>query len=294
MTTTIVTTDDLLDPVGYLEETTEDTYKAGSLLFPGPLQDFTFLAGRARKIIDDVNNDDIREIIEGARVGVTDMTLGLVDTTFLKYLTELPVGTGTINKSICMAARVKVAAGTVYYEATMARPATGWIAGGQNQDTMFNMTLRHNFNMPTTLTGGTMATDPGKTSKPSWKWSDGGGTPVLWGAQDVDILGLRVDFNRHLISRPASGGSILAINRSGGRTVSFQALCGWKDQTLYDDLVGTDYNDLVWTLKTGSGTLTLSNCKITAPIGLNFRPPRQTGYEVQQAIIGSALSAAVT
>ena len=293
-TTTIVTTDDLLDPIGYIEEATEDTFPSGTLTFPGPLQDFTFLPSRARKIIDDTSTQDIREIIDGALAGVTDMTLGVVDTTFLKYITELPSATGDISKSLAMAARVKVGAGTVYYKATMARAAVGWIAGGLDQDTMMGATFRHNFDMPTTLAGITMTTDPGKTSKPTWKWSDGGGTPVLWGAADVDILGLRVDFNRHLVSRANTGGSILAINRSAGRTITFQMVAGWKSQTLYTDLVGTSYKDLAWTLKTGSGTLTLTDCKIMAPIPYRFRPPTQTGYEVVQAVTGAAVSAAVT
>ena len=293
---TILTQNDLTSPIGWLEETVEGTINtSGTMAFFGPCIRFAPTHGRAKVISPHAGNEDVRETkYAGAQVANTTVVFKVVGTNMIKYFSDLEDGAGTCENSSSMAASINVHGTTKYWLAEFCRPAFGLVSSGRDLEIIGLVTMNHKFDLPlgaAWTSKPTLATDPGSSTSPSWRFSDGGDNPVTWDGDDMDCENIKVMFDRIPITRNSAGGTDLAVNKCGGRRIRFRMDLGndTNAQNLLSDYQTGTPKDLVWTLDTGVAVITLANC-ILDPIAEEFLTAEEDP-EVTLTLSGEATTA---
>lgn len=276
---TVVTQSDLLTYPNYIEESVEGQPPAsGAASLVGPILEYLSGDTMDPEIIEALGYD-IREIRAGLKYGVTVIEYSLINDGFAKYMTKLPNGTGTPEKSVTLCAKINKGGTAVYRQASFARPRRFILTGAVNMDIIGRAVLNHDLaTESTTAPGYTLADDPGASTSPSWDFVN---SSVAFDGNTLDVQAIRVTVDWDVLIRGKLGSQSLAVNRVVRRDIFFEVTAAWDDSLALDA-----EGNLAWTLKSGTSTLTLSGAKILN-LPKDFTP---RSLEVPLVISGRAKS----
>lgn len=275
----VITQKDLIKGVSWLPETTTagTIETSGTMNWFGPIVRFSPTHGRSKLESPGAGLEDLRSIsYPGGKIGSTTIAFKVINTGMIYYLTRRNEGAGTTSYPISLAAEINVHGTTKYWLAEFARPGFGLLSSGRDQEIIALGTFAHKYDRPLNASWTskpTMATDPGETSYPVWKFSDGGTNPVLWDSDGLDCEAIRIMVDKQPLIRTSAGGDTLRINKCNARRIRWRMTVGNDSyaQNLIDDHANGNVKDIVWTLQKayGSGTantkvveLTLTDCGV--------------------------------
>lgn len=296
MVVTVITQQNLYTPVCYLEESTaEGTIEtSGTMVYIGPTVRFGVTHGQAKIISPGAGLEDVREAkYSGSQVSNTTIVYKVTDTNMLSYLVDAQDGSGTCEKSISLAATLKHYGSTKYWLAQFARPGFALFSSGRDLEIIGLGSFNHKFDLPLLdawSSKPTLASDPGKTTNPSWTFASGGDNPVTWDGDDLDCENIRVMVDRAPVVRTSAGGTDLAVNICTARRVRYRMEIGndANARKIIADYVASTAKELIWTLKTGSCVFTLADC-ILDPIPEEYLTAEEDP-EVTLSLSGEAVS----
>ena len=202
------------------------------------------------------------------------------DTTFAKYgFNAQGGGSGTIDKSLTLAMSILLGGGPTetYLQAVgcrLERITIGGKAGGPIS--VKTKIVSQSIAVPsTTVLPGTFAQNP--TSTP-FLFKEGGAQPISIGGTQYNVNSISVTANRNLdqIPQPNSEKSQIILPRE--RKITGTIGLVWINTDNYSRLRNDTAFSLVWTIRTGASTMTLTGCRFKALQSINLRPD-QTVYE---------------
>ena len=211
-----------------------------------------------------LGSEDLKYILKGKET--YDVTLSYVPqtSTFLKYLVNSQGGgTGSIDASLSLLISPKINGVTNFLKITGARPDSGSIkwSAGKPLDVSVSLVSK---SIPAYVTTdpigtGAHASDPGTNP---WKFDDPGAGGLTLAGTAYDFLDATVNFKRNLDrSLLPIGQAQVAYLPPLERSITGDISILLEDSTVYDTyLLTASPQTLVLPLKSGTSTLTLSNC----------------------------------
>jgi hypothetical protein len=203
------------------------------------------------------------------------------DTVFAKYgFNAQGGGSGTIDKSLTLAMSIMLGGGPTetYLQALgcrIERITIGGKAGGPIS--VKTKIVSQNIPVPsTTVLPGNFAANP--TSTP-FLFKEGGAQPISIGGTQYNVNSISVTANRNLdqIPQPNSEKSQTILPRE--RKITGTIGLVWMNTDNYSRLRNDTPFTLLWTIRTGVSTMTLSNCRFKALQKINL-DTKNTTYEV--------------
>ena len=211
-----------------------------------------------------LGSEDLKYILKGKET--YDITLSYVpqNSTFLKYLVNSQGGgTGSIDASLSMLIAPKINGVTNYLKVVGARPDSGSIKWQSGKELAVSVSLVSKA-IPAYVTSdpigtGSHASDPGTNP---WKFDDPGAGALTLAGTAYDFLDASVSFKRNLDrSLVPIGQAQVAYLPPLERSITGDITIMLEDATVYDTyLLTAAPQTLVLPLKSGTSTLTLSNC----------------------------------
>jgi len=209
---------------------------------------------------------------------------------FLKYLVNAPVATGTCDKALSLCCKMNDGVTTYYFKVKHARLASGVITCSPGL-LMASVQISCHYSAFDTSapTNWTLIDDPGTTSFPFIRASDGGANN--WSIKELSgsttytpkVSSAMVQFTNELdfvrtqdhvsgwydnpVDRQSIGGAINVNARSTGTQ--------WKD--IWDELYDADYWDIDWSILSGVHALDVNSAMLT---GTMIPPASRVGPRV--------------
>ncbi len=228
-------------------------------------------------MVPQVGTEDLKYILKGAEVYSVELEYALQNSTFTKYATQAQGGgAGTIEKSLSLLFSAKLGgqSGTENF-----LQLTGSRIGSLTLSTRVGELLKARAQIsgkaipvPSTsnpIGSGTFATDPATNP---WAFYDGGTNPVTIGAANPDVREISVTFERNLERLHVLGQNQQKFMPPKHRRMSGTFTILWEDTSQYSNLANDTGVTISWVLKSGTSTLTLSNCKIHRLEDFPFQP----------------------
>lgn len=268
----------------YNEEVTFGTKKTASptYLAVGVTSTPEFNGGPASELIPKSGSEDAHKILSGKKSYGLKFSYRPVDILFAAYgITAQGGGSQTIDKSLTMMRAGKLNAVTTYYFIQGARVETMTIKGGPGMPHVIDVEMKgKSIPAPNSGHGLTTPTLATATSAVNWKWEDGGAAPLSWNSSGIDVTDINVRIQRSLKEVHAGDNTAAEITylQPTERKITGNFTHVHQDTTLIDDMEAGTLRTLAWVLKTGSGTLTLSQVKLDAMTSLSM-PESDVIYE---------------
>jgi len=202
------------------------------------------------------------------------------DTPFAKYgFNAQGGGSGTIDKSLTLAMSILLGGGPAetYLQALgcrIERLTIGGKAGGPIS--VKTKIVSQNIPVPSiTILPGSFAANPSSTP---FLFKEGGAQPITIGGTQYNVNSISVTVNRNLDQIPQPNSDISQIILPRERKITGTIGLVWLNTDNYSRLRNDVGFSLVWTIKTGVSTLTLTGCRFKTLQSINLRPD-QTVYE---------------
>jgi len=201
------------------------------------------------------------------------------DTTFARYgFNARGGGSGTIDKSLTLAMSILLGGTTeTYLQAVgcrLERITIGGKAGGPIS--VKTKIVSQSIAVPsTTILPGSFAANP--TSTP-FLFKEGGAQPISIGGTQYNVNSISITANRNLdqIPQPNSDVSQLILPRE--RKITGTIGLVWMNTDNYSKLRNDVGFSLIWTIRTGVSTMTLTGCRFKALQKINL-DTKSTVYE---------------
>jgi hypothetical protein len=196
------------------------------------------------------------------------------DTVFAKYgVNAQGGGSGTIDKSLSLAMSILLGGGPTetFIQALGCRIDNIRIGGKAGGPITVKAKIAcRNIPVPsTTILAGTFAANP---STVPIQFKDGGAQPVSIGGTQYNINSINIQADRGLDRIPQPGTNIAQIILPTTRKITGTVGIVWLTTANYSQLVNDTPFTLVWTLKTGGSTLTLTGCRFKMLSSLSLTP----------------------
>ena len=260
----------IVDELQYDEETTFGTKVTSSptYLAVGVTTNPEFSGGPETISVPITGDEDAHKLLLGKESYALKFSYKPVDILFSTYgVNSQGGGSTTIDKSLTMMLSGKMSGTTNYYFAHGCRVETMTFKGGPGRVHEIDVEMKcKQIPAPATshgLSGQTLAT---AVSGTPWKFEDGGASPISWNSSGIDCTDITVRFQRNLKEIYAGDGTTARITylHPTERKITGTMTVVHTAKTLLDDEIAGTLRTLAWVLKTGSGTLTLSNVKLDA------------------------------
>jgi len=284
-TVTVLTQKSLTTPLGYIEQTSDDAIPtSGTMSFPGPIYGLNVSLVRNKIVIPQAGDDeDIREAkYAEQKMGALQINHGVIDTTLLDYYLNKASGAGTVAKALSWAATINELGSTKYFLMEYCKPATAVLSSGKGLAIAATAAFAgryptgtgNSYLLSAWTSKPTLASDPGKATKPVWIFSGGGTNPVTWDGDNVGVNAISLSYNRLLYTDFSANNGDITINECMGRRFRWGMNIDYDTtgRDLIEDLTSGTVKELVWTVKSGTYTLTLTDCGLD-PIDLSWLPP---------------------
>lgn len=253
----------VVETVQYIEETSFGSLPTNpSLSWIGTDMKYSDSADMKSILVRNLGSEDLKTVLKGADDYEVDLDYAIQNSTFLKYLVNSQgSGTGSIDKSVSLLIAPKINGTTEYIEALGCRPDSGSIKWQLGKETRASVKLFAQTIQPYTSTSpigtGSWATDPG--SNP-WIFTDPGASGITIGGTGYDISDLTANFSRNLQRIRAIGQSTAKYIVPAVRDITGDITIMLESTSNYSSLLTSSPQTLVAPLKSGTSSLTLSNC----------------------------------
>ena len=203
------------------------------------------------------------------------------DTTFAKYgFNAQGGGSGTIDKSLTLAMSILLGGGPTetYLQAVgcrLERITIGGKAGGPIS--VKTKIVSQSIAVPsTTVLPGSFAANPSSTP---FLFKEGGAQPISIGGTQYNVNSISVTANRNLDQIPQPNSDISQLIIPTTRKITGTVGLVWMNTDNYARLRNDVGFSLVWTIRTGVSTMTLTNCRFKALQKINL-DTKSTVYEL--------------
>jgi hypothetical protein len=270
----------------YCEEATFGTFPANpnnDFSWIGPSESWDPRAEKPPIEIRQLGSEDPRFLLAGRENYSMTLEHFIQGATWIGYAinsqgSNLPTGVGTIDKSVslCMAIYKGGAGGTpVYYQMKGCRPNSVTLSGKVNEAIKCRMELlcrqipTPGETDPIVTAGGSWATDPGTSP---FIFTSGGLDAIQVGGVTVPTTEISVTVDRNLEPVYVIGSGLAEWLPAKQRSITGSMTLVWNNTNRYQDL--QDYTDrtIVWKLKDGGTTLTLTGCKFHRMDSFTVKP----------------------
>lgn len=208
-----------------------------------------------------------------------DFTYRPFDATFAKYgFNAQGGGSGTIDKSLSLAMSVLLGGSTETFVQALGCRVSSMTIGGRKGGPITVRTQIASQVIPvpsTTAPAGTFSPDP---SSVPFMFYQGGNDPVSIGGTAYSAGSIFVTANRNLDQIPQPNNDIAQLIIPRDRKITGTISMTYLNTDNYARLRNDVSFTLVWTIKTGGPTLTLTGCRFKLLSSLSFSPT-QTVYE---------------
>jgi hypothetical protein len=209
-----------------------------------------------------------------------DMQYHPFDTVFAKYgFNAQGGGSGTIDKSLTLAMSILLGGGPTetYLQALgcrIERLTIGGKAGGPIS--VKTKIVSQNIPVPsTTVLPGSFAANPSSTP---FLFKEGGAQPISIGGTQYNVNSISVTANRNLDQIPQPNSDLSQIILPRERKITGTIGLVWINTDNYSRLRNDTSFSLIWTIRTGVSTMTLTGCRFKALQKINL-DSKNTVYE---------------
>jgi hypothetical protein len=259
----------------------------------------TLAVSRTAQALDSrwVGSRDLQnEILLGVEHGI-DLTYIPADVTFMKYGTELPVGTGTSATSLAIIESVYLDGVEKYIEflgclCDKISVKISRAAGISVTQSFFpKIAVDYAASLQAPITTPTYATVP---SVEPWTGISSGADPLTWNSVSYPIKEFNFDVNQNVIKLETNGTTSFEYAAPGNRDISFSFSTWNKDGVLLGDMTALTDRTMVYTMAVVAGTTYLATFNNATIRDYKWTQAAGTNDFVMEAWTGKARGVTLT
>lgn len=239
-----------------------------------------------------LGSEDPYKILTGREEYQSTLTLGISNSTFIKYGINARVGAGTIDKALSIALSYKINNVENFVRLLGSRINEVTVRGSPDNNTLqcTATVLSKSITTPSTTDFIGIGTHATASTAAPFTYTEGGVNPVTWGGTVFETTNIEMRVARNLdriyVMGAAQNQFLEPTNRRFAGTWSVVYL----NTTPETDLKAGTAKNLVWTLKSAISTITVTNAKLSTLDSREFNAGAGTAVIETYGVLGESIA----